>query len=230
MVKTLPFGNPHVPVPGFGAMSLSFGFGNHLSLEEVELVLLKALELGCTFWDTAVIYQAGVNEKLLGDFVRKHKVRDKVFDVSWNCGFDCFGPHGAVTNSASHIKQYIEGAIGDSALLSRSTVCIDQSTLVQSSLADFVFIETPLEESFPALDEIRKAGKTTCIGLGECSAVTLREVNSTAKTDAIQAEYSALETLHETDGLIRTSYGGTIEVRSCDVHSRALVSQKFETV
>lgn len=26
-----------------------------------------------------VVYQAGVNEKLLGDFIRKHNVRDKIF-------------------------------------------------------------------------------------------------------------------------------------------------------
>jgi hypothetical protein len=26
-----------------------------------------------------VIYAAGVNEKLLGDFIRKHNVRDKIF-------------------------------------------------------------------------------------------------------------------------------------------------------
>ena len=43
-----------VPVPGFGAMGISFAFGNNLSYEEAEPVLLKALELGCTFWDTAV--------------------------------------------------------------------------------------------------------------------------------------------------------------------------------
>jgi aryl-alcohol dehydrogenase-like predicted oxidoreductase len=29
-----------------------------------------------------VVYQAGVNEKLLGDFIRKHNVRDKVFSKS----------------------------------------------------------------------------------------------------------------------------------------------------
>lgn len=54
MVKTLPVGNIDVPSPGFGAMGLSFGLGNNLSLEEAEPVLLKAIELGCTFWDTAV--------------------------------------------------------------------------------------------------------------------------------------------------------------------------------
>jgi hypothetical protein len=54
MVKTLPFGSLQVPSPGFGAMGLSFGLGSNLSLEEAEPVLLKAIELGCTFWDTAV--------------------------------------------------------------------------------------------------------------------------------------------------------------------------------
>lgn len=54
MVQTLAFGDIQVPVPGFGAMGISFGFGTSLSLEEAEPVLLKAIELGCTFWDTAV--------------------------------------------------------------------------------------------------------------------------------------------------------------------------------
>lgn len=38
--------------------------------------------------------------------------------------------------------------------------------------------DTPLEESIPALDEIRKAGQTKYIGLSECSAKTLRKANS----------------------------------------------------
>lgn len=85
-----------------------------------------------------------------------------------------------------------------------------------------------MEESIPALDEIRKADKTKYIGLSECSAATLRKANSSqsssriapafwsllinadvhttvAKIDAVQAEYSAFETLHETDGLIEAA-------------------------
>lgn len=54
MVKTMALGDIQVPTPGFGAMGLSFGLGNNLTLEQAEPVLLKALELGCTFWDTAV--------------------------------------------------------------------------------------------------------------------------------------------------------------------------------
>lgn len=55
------------------------------------------------------MYAAGVNEKLLGDFIRKHNVRDKLFIAS-KCGFDVdfkTGKPRGVTNSASHIKEYI---------------------------------------------------------------------------------------------------------------------------
>ncbi|KAJ4158472.1 uncharacterized protein LMH87_008996 [Akanthomyces muscarius] len=192
MVNTLPFGDVQVSWPGFGAMGLSFGLGSNLTLEEAEPVLLKALELGCTFWDTAVVYQAGVNEKLLGDFIRKHNVRDKIFIAS-KCGFDVFGGGGSVTNSASHIKEYIEGTI------ERLGFAPDLYYLHR------IDPNTPLTESIPALDELRKAGKTKYIGLSECSAATLRKANSIAKIDAVQAEYSAFETLHETDGLIDTA-------------------------
>ena len=53
-------------------------------------------------------------------------------------------------------------------------------------------LETPLEESIGALDEIRKAGKTKYIGLSECSAATLRKADGIAHIDAVQAEYSAV--------------------------------------
>lgn len=52
--------------------------------------------------------------------------------------------------------------------------------------------DTPLTESIPALDEIRKAGKTKYIGLSECSATTLRKANSS----------SSLQTARQQPGLL----------------------------
>ncbi|KAH6642074.1 NADP-dependent oxidoreductase domain-containing protein [Boeremia exigua] len=189
MVKTFQFQDRTVNYPGFGAMGLSFGLGTNLTPEQAEPILLRAIELGCTFWDTAVVYAAGINEKLLGDFIRKHNVRDKVFLAS-KCGLQCFDGKSGVTNSASHIKEYIEGTI------ERLGFTPDLYYLHR------IDPNTPLSESIPALDEIRKAGKTKYIGLSECSAATLRKAHAIAKIDAVQAEYSAFETLHETDGLI----------------------------
>ncbi|OBT67831.1 hypothetical protein VE03_02565 [Pseudogymnoascus sp. 23342-1-I1] len=192
MAKSLPFGDTQVPIPGFGAMGLNSAMGSNLDFEQAEPVLQKAIELGCTFWDTAVAYRNGVNEKLLGDFIKKHNVRDKVF-VASKCGFDVFGPTRKVTNSAAHIKEYIEGTID------RLGFTPDLYYLHR------IDPNTPLEESIGALDELRRTGKTKYIGLSECSAATLRKANSIAKIDAIQAEYSAFETIHETNGLIETA-------------------------
>ncbi|KAF8846486.1 Aldo/keto reductase [Acephala macrosclerotiorum] len=165
MVKTLPFADIEVPAPGFGAMGLSFGLGNKLGYEQAEPVLLKAIELGCTF---------GIQ--------RKHNVRDKIFNRN-----------SEVTNSAAHINKYVEGTI--------EKFCFAPDLYYLHRIDP----KTSLEESIPALDEIRKAGKTEYIGLSGCSAATLRKANSIAKVDAVQAEYSAFGTLHEADGLIETA-------------------------
>ncbi|PYH85223.1 aldo/keto reductase, partial [Aspergillus uvarum CBS 121591] len=192
MTKTLAFGDQQVPVPGFGAMGLNHGMGTDLDATQSEAVLLKAIELGCTFWDTAVAYKAGENEKLLGDFIKKHNVRDKLF-VASKCGFEVFGPERKVTNSAAHIKEYLEGTI------ERLGFTPDLYYLHR------IDPNTPLEESIGALDELRRSGKTKYIGLSECSAATLRKAHAIAKIDAVQAEYSAFETVHETSGLIDTA-------------------------
>ncbi|QKX53203.1 uncharacterized protein TRUGW13939_00279 [Talaromyces rugulosus] len=181
MVKTLPLGDQQVPVPGFGAMGLNSAMGTDLNLEQSEPVLLKAIELGCTFWDTAVAYKNGENEKLLGEFIKKYTVRDKLF-VASKCGFDFVEPPHQ-----------------------RATVLSLSCLFFWNRYLTLHLEDTPLEQSIGALDEIRRAGKTKYIGLSECSAATLRKANAIAKIDAVQAEYSAFETLHETTGLIETA-------------------------
>lgn len=154
MVKTLPFAKTQVQVPGFGAMGLSSAMGTAMNYEQAEPVLLKALELGCTFWDTAVAYGAGINEKMIGDFVRKHNARDKLFIAS-KCGFEVFGEKRSVTNSPEHIRSYLEG-----------------STERLGFAPDLYYLHridpnTPLDVSIPALDAVRKEGKCKYIGLSE---------------------------------------------------------------
>jgi aryl-alcohol dehydrogenase-like predicted oxidoreductase len=111
--------------------------------------------------------------------------------VASKCGFDVFGPEFKVTNSAEHIKEYIEGTIDrlgfnpDLYYLHR----IDPRTYMKAAqdsknslnrVPDLTAIDTPLEESIGALDELRQTGKIKYIGLSECSAATLRKANSSA--------------------------------------------------
>ncbi|KAH6693483.1 NADP-dependent oxidoreductase domain-containing protein [Plectosphaerella plurivora] len=192
MSQSLSIGGTRLAVPGFGAMGLSAMMGTRLEAEAAEPVLQKAFDLGYSHWDTAVVYGAGHNETLLGDFITKHNIREKLFIAS-KCGFSVFDGTGAITNSASHIKEYLQG-----------------TTERLGSAPDLYYLHridpnTPLEESIGTLDELRKEGKVKYIGLSECSAATLRRAHSIAKIDAVQAEYSAFETIHETSGLIDTA-------------------------
>ncbi|KAJ9481727.1 hypothetical protein VN97_g11740 [Penicillium thymicola] len=201
MTKTLSLGRQQVPVPGFGAMGLNSAMGTDLNLEQSEPVLLKAVELGCTFWDTAVAYKSGENEKLLGDFIKKHNVRDKVFGeqvvfylslqciisscpaVASKCGFEVFGPGQKVTNSAAHIKEYIEGTI-------------DRLGFTP----DLYYLHLLSPQNRPQY----VTSNEKYLFRIECSAETLRKANAT-KIDVVQAEYSVFKILHETTGLIDTA-------------------------
>lgn len=74
-----------IPLPN-SCMGFSMSYGpadDNVS----KLTLKKALDLGCTFWDSAVVYGKGHNEKLLGDFLKENNARDKVF-VASKCGFN----------------------------------------------------------------------------------------------------------------------------------------------
>jgi aryl-alcohol dehydrogenase-like predicted oxidoreductase len=78
----------------------------------------------------------------------------------------CFNGESGVTNSPEHIKTYIQGTI------ERFGFTPDLYYLHR------IDPNTPLEDSIPALDALRKEGKTKYIGLSECSAATLRRANS----------------------------------------------------
>jgi aryl-alcohol dehydrogenase-like predicted oxidoreductase len=86
--------------------------------------------------------------------------------VASKCGVKCFNGETGVTNSPKHINEYIEGTI------ERLGFSPDLYYLHR------IDPNTPLEESIPALDALRKTGKTKYIGLSECSAQTLRKANS----------------------------------------------------
>lgn len=68
-------------------MGFSQGYGPAKDEESLQ-TLAKAVELGCTFWDSAVVYGCGHNESLIGRFFRENPgSREKVFLAS-KCGIE----------------------------------------------------------------------------------------------------------------------------------------------
>ena len=67
-------------------MSFSGGYGEANDENSLK-VLAKAVQLGCTFWDTAQVYGQGHNETLIGRFLSENPgAREKVF-IGSKCGF-----------------------------------------------------------------------------------------------------------------------------------------------
>jgi aryl-alcohol dehydrogenase-like predicted oxidoreductase len=68
-------------------MGFSQSYGPAKDEESLE-TLAKAVELGCTFWDSAVVYGAGHNESLIGRFFKENPgSRENVFIAS-KCGIE----------------------------------------------------------------------------------------------------------------------------------------------
>ena len=83
---------PKVSSIGYGAMGLSVSYGKAGSDEERFQILDRAIELGCTYFDSADIY--GDNEELLAKYFKKYpqqrrKVCRKIFFVSKICTDVC---------------------------------------------------------------------------------------------------------------------------------------------
>jgi aryl-alcohol dehydrogenase-like predicted oxidoreductase len=97
--------------------------------------------------------------------------------VASKCGVRCFNNESGVSNSPAHIKSYIEGTI------QRLGFTPDLYYLHR------IDPKTPLEDSIPALDELRRAGKTKYIGISECSAATLRRANSSTLNFMLRTIY-----------------------------------------
>ena len=66
---------PQVSAIGFGAMGLSAFYGTPAPDEERFKVFDRAIELGCTYFDSADIY--GDNEDLLGKYFKKYPEQRK---------------------------------------------------------------------------------------------------------------------------------------------------------
>src|ERR1700731_5414508 len=65
-----------VPAIGLGCMGMSEFYGSSDEADNLK-VLQHAIDIGCTFWDTADMYGCGHNEELIGKILKTQ--RDKVF-------------------------------------------------------------------------------------------------------------------------------------------------------
>ena len=161
---------------GLGCMNLSHAYGTPPAPEAAGVLLLRALEHGITFFDTAALYGFGANETLLGKVLKPH--RSKIVLAS-KCGMT--GVDG---------KRVIDGR---PETLRRT--CEESLQRLQTDVIDLYYLhrrdfKVPIEDSVGALADLVRAGKIRSIGLSEVSAATLRRAHAVHPVAALQSEYS----------------------------------------
>src|SRR3954468_18910276 len=175
-MRTRKLGLFDVSALGLGCMSMSHGYGTPDD-EESARALHRALDLGCTFLDTAALYGFGKNETLIGATLRS---RRREFILGSKCG---------VFKNADG-KREIDGR---PEVLKRT--CEDSLSRLQTDVIDLYYLHrvdrrVPLEESIGALAELVREGKVRSIGLSEVSVDMLRRAHAIHPIAALQTEYS----------------------------------------
>ncbi len=162
---------------GLGCMSLSHAYGPPPPREQARALLERALDLGCTFFDTAALYGLGHNEELVGEVLSPHRDR---FTLASKCGLVITPDGGREINGRPEtLKATLE----------------DSLRRLKTDVIDLYYIHrwdrrVPIEESVGALADARREGKIRAIGLSEVGAETLRRAHAEHPIAALQTEYS----------------------------------------
>lgn len=146
--------------------------------EESMATIHRAIELGCTFLDTADVYGTGKNEELVGCAIRDR--RDKV-TLATKFG-NVRGPNGewlGVNGKPDYVKSACEASL--------KRLGIETIDLYYQHRVD---PNTPIEETVGAMAELVREGKVRYIGLSEAAPQTIRRAHATYPISALQTEYS----------------------------------------
>ncbi|KAI8145133.1 aldo/keto reductase [Fennellomyces sp. T-0311] len=184
---------PKINPLGLGCMGMSEFYGPGNDSESIK-VLERAIELGCTFWDTADVYGIGSNEKLLSQVLKKH--RSKIFLCTKFGGIrdPVTGAPLGVSGKPDYVRSACEASL--------ERLGIDTIDLYYLHRLD---PDTPIEETIGAMAELVKEGKVRYLGISECTPESLRRAHKVHPISAIEMEYSPWDLDLETDGLLDTA-------------------------
>jgi aryl-alcohol dehydrogenase-like predicted oxidoreductase len=192
-VRSRRFGNTDLQASeiGFGTWALGSNWWGDVSEAEGERLLLRALELGISFFDTGDAYGRGANEELVGRVLSGH--RDEI-QLATKFGYELGA--GRREHSEGERPQRWDGPFVRQALEgSLRRLRTDRVDLYQLHNPRMEAIRS--DETFAALEDLKAEGKLRHYGVALGPAIGWREEGlhalETREIASVQTVYNLLE-------------------------------------
>ena len=174
--RQLGAGGPLVGEVGFGAMSLAGAFGPTDEATGFR-ALDKALDLGVTHIDTALIYGPYLSEEIIGRYLKQNRAARSRFSIATKGGFRV-NPRG-ISNEAGFLRECLEGSL--------KRLGVDHVDLYYIHRRDQTI---PIEDVTGTLAGFVREGKIGGIGYSEISPASLMRAAAVHPIRAVQSELS----------------------------------------